>query len=118
MKTIYWTTTGILSLFLLWSSYTYLFSKGTIDGVRNLGFPDHFRVQLAILKVIAVVLILVPQIPLQVKEWAYVGIALFFLTAIIAHTAHKDPFFITMINMVLVALLVISNIYLHKISAD
>ncbi len=114
MKTIYWATTGILALFLLWSSYTYFFSKSTIEGVRDLGFPDHFRVLLAILKVIAVLVLVLPQVPINFKEWAYAGVGLFFITAIVAHTAHKDPFFITAINLVLIALLVISNIYLHK----
>lgn len=112
MKTIYWASTGILSLFLLWSAYGYLFSKAMINGVKDLGFPDHFRILLAVLKVIAAVVILVPQIPIQVKEWAYAGIALFFITAIVAHTAHKDPFFITVINFALIGLLIASRIYL------
>lgn len=116
MKTTYWSTTIMLSLFLLWSAYTYLFSKSTIDGVRALGFPDHFRIQLAILKLIAVVIILVPQIPIQYKDWAYVGITLFFITAIVAHTAHKDPFFITVINLVLIGILITSKIYLYKLT--
>jgi len=91
-----------------------MFSKATIQGVRDLGFPDHFRLQLAILKVIAVIALLIPQIPIAYKEWAYVGAGLFFITAIVAHTAHKDPFFITVINLVLLGILVVSNIYLHK----
>lgn len=114
MKNIYWASTGVLSLFLLWSSYTYLFSKATIEGVRNLGFPDYFRVQLAILKIIAVLILLIPQIPLQAKEWAYAGITLFFITAIVAHTAHKDPFFITLINLALIGILVVSYYHLPK----
>jgi len=91
MKIIYWSSTILISLFLLWSSYTYLFSKVTINGIRELGFPDHFRIQLGILKIIAVIILLIPQFPLQFKEWAYSGILLFFITAIVAHTAHKDP---------------------------
>lgn len=70
MKTTYWTSTIILSIFLLWSAYTYIFNKSTIDGVRELGFPDHFRIQLAILKIIAVIIILMPQLPIYIKEWA------------------------------------------------
>lgn len=116
MKTIYWATTISLSIFLLWSSYTYLFSKSTIYGVKALGFPDHFRIQLAVLKIIAVLILLIPQIPIQVKEWAYAGIGLFFITAIVAHTVHKDPFIITAINLFLIGVLVISNIYLHKLT--
>ncbi len=116
MKAIYWSATSVVSLFLLWSTYTYLFSKATIDGVRALGFPDHFRVELAILKVIGVIVLLTPQISIQMKEWAYAGIGLFFITAIVAHTAHKDPIVITVINLLLIGILVVSNIYLHKLS--
>ncbi len=115
MKTIYWTTTILLSIFLLWSAWTYLYSKPTIEGVRALGFPDHFRIQLAVLKLIAVAILLIPQIPIQVKEWAYAGVGLFFITAIVAHVAHKDPYIITLINLVFVGLLITSNIYLYKI---
>ncbi|WP_375560018.1 DoxX family protein [Bernardetia sp. OM2101] len=116
IKLIYWTSTTLLVLFLLWSAYTYLYSKATIEGVKELGFPDFFRVQLAVLKIVAVLIILIPQIPMQAKEWAYSGIGLFFLTAIVAHIAHKDPIIITLINGVLVILLIVSNIYLHKIN--
>jgi len=73
MKIIYWTSTILISLFLTWSSYTYIFNKATISGIRELGFPDYFRIQLSILKVIAVILLLLPQIPIQYKEWAYSG---------------------------------------------
>ncbi len=114
MRTIYWTTTIFISLFLLWSSYTYIFSKATISGIRELGFPDHFRVQLGILKLIAVIIIVTPQIPIQYKEWAYSGIILFFITAIVAHTAHKDPFIITVINSILIVITITSYKYLHK----
>jgi len=115
MKTIYWSTTLLLSFFLLWSSYTYFFSKQTIDGVRELGFPDFFRVQLAILKIIAVCIILIPQLPIRIKEWGYAGIGLFLITAIVAHIAHKDSFVITIINLLILGLLITSNVYLYKI---
>ena len=117
MKITYWTTTILLAHFLLWSTYTYLFSKSTIEGVKALGFPDFFRIQLAILKLLAIVVLLIPAIPLQIKEWAYAGVGLFFLTAIVAHIVHKDPIVITVINVGLIATLIISNIYLHKMNS-
>lgn len=117
MKTVYWSTTVILSIFLLWSAYTYLFSKTTIEGVKALGFPDFFRIQLAILKLLAVVIILAPIVPLQIKEWTYAGIGLFFVTAIVAHTAHKDPIIITVINLVLMLIMYVSYVYLHKLNS-
>ena len=116
MKTIYWTSTTLVSLVLVWSAYSYFFNKETIEGVKALGFPAFFRIQLAVLKSMAVVLLLVPQVPLQVKEWAYAGVGLFFVTAIVAHVAHKDPIWINLVNLFFIGSLIVSNIYLHKIT--
>lgn len=89
-----------------------------IEGIEKLGLPNFLRIEFAILKLIAVLVLLFPQIPIQYKEWAYVGIALFYLTSITAHVAHKDPFIINVFNLLLFALLVISNIYLKKITGS
>ncbi|GAB1856426.1 hypothetical protein MHTCC0001_12610 [Flavobacteriaceae bacterium MHTCC 0001] len=116
IKITYWITTIITALYLLWSAYGYLFSKTMIEGIEKLGFPNFFRVELAVLKIIAVFILTIPQIPLQIKDWAYVGIGLFYLTALIAHFAHKDPIIINMINIILFGVLIISNIYLRKLT--
>ncbi len=116
MKTTYWLTTGIIAAFLLWSAYSYLFSKTTIDGIKALGFPDFFRIQLAVLKVLAVVVLLLPMLPPQLKEWAYAGVGLFFITAIVAHFAHRDPIIINLINVALIIVLAISYSYWHKMA--
>lgn len=113
--TVYWLTTLLLSSMVTMSAYTYFFHKGTIDGVRELGFPDFFRIQLGVLKIIAVTVLLVPQLPIQVKEWAYAGIALFLVTAIVAHTANKDPIAISLVSVFFLAVLVVSNVYLHRL---
>ncbi len=116
MKTIYWTTTLLVSGMLLVSAFTYFFHKETMDGIRELGFPDFFRIQLAVLKIVAVLILVIPAVPLQLKEWAYAGVGLFYITAIIAHIAHNDSFFITLINLFFFALLITSNIYLQKMT--
>ncbi len=115
MKTIYWASTSLISAIMLWSAYGYLFQKAMIDGVRDLGFPDHFRVMLAVMKVLAVIALMVPMVPLQVKEWAYAGVGFFLIMAIVAHTAHKDPVFFNVLNLVFLAILAVSNVYLHKL---
>jgi len=114
MKIIYWTSTIVISLFLVLSAYTYVFNKATIDGVKELGFPNFFRVQLAVLKVIAVFIIIIPRIPLQIKEWAYAGVALFLVTAFVAHLKHKDSIAILILLLGLFTVLCISNIYMNK----
>ena len=115
MKLIYWSSTVIISTFLLLSAYSYLFSTNTIQGIKSLGFPDFFRIELAVLKLIAAMVLIIPMASLQVKEWAYAGVALFLLTALIAHIKHKDSIFIMLILVILMAILVISNIYMNKL---
>lgn len=111
---VYWISTGLVSAMLLASAWSYLFHASTIEGVRGLGFPDYFRMQLAVLKVIAVGVLLIAPVPLQVKEWAYAGVALFLLTAIVAHAAQGDPVWFHAINVLFLVLLFISNIYLPR----
>ena len=109
---IYWMSTGLVCAMLIASSAAYVFHTPTIEGVGKLGFPDHFRIELAILKALAVVVLLAPQFPIQAKEWAYAGVALFFLTSIVAHSAHGDPWTLTLINVFLLILLLTSR-YCH-----
>lgn len=111
---IYWISTGLVCLLLLASSASYVFHQGTIEGVRALGFPDHFRVQLAVLKLIAVPVLLLPFVPVQFKEWAYAGTALFLITALVAHTAHRDPVSFTLLNLIFLAILATSNLTMHR----
>lgn len=106
---VYWISTGLVALYLLISASTYLFHETTISGVRELGFPDFFRVQLAIMKLIAIVILLVPSVSIQFKEWAYAGVGFFIVTAIVAHWVHKDPMSLHLINLFIFGLLVVSN---------
>ena len=115
MKTIYWSSTLIIAGFLFFSAFTYFFHQPTINGIKALGFPSFFRVQLAVLKIIGAVVLLLPAIPLQFKEWAYSGVGLFLITAFIAHLAHKDPFVINLLLLLFFSILIVSNVYLHKV---
>ncbi|WP_298475985.1 DoxX family protein [uncultured Maribacter sp.] len=114
MKVIYWSSTAIISAFLFLSSYSYFFSKSTIQGIKNLGFPDFFRVELAVLKLIAAIILLIPLASTQLKEWAYAGVGLFLITALVAHIKHKDSIFIMILLLILLGILIISNIYMNK----
>jgi hypothetical protein len=114
MKAIYWISTGLLSGFLLLSAFTYLLHKPTIEGVKELGFPDFFRIELAVLKTVAAVVLLLPAVPVMIKEWAYSGVALFLLTAVIAHLAHRDGPLILGVLLVLFAILITSYLYWPK----
>ncbi|MEO1518014.1 MAG: DoxX family protein [Bacteroidota bacterium] len=109
MNYIYWTSTLAISGFLLLSSYTYFFSESTINGLKELGFPNFFRIQLGVLKIIGAIILLLPKAPLYLKEWAYAGAGFFLLTALVAHIAHRDSVMITILLLVLFATLAVSR---------
>ena len=59
-KIIYWATTALLALMMTFSAYSYLTQAEMKQGFEHLGFPDYFRVELAIAKVLGVVALLAP----------------------------------------------------------
>ena len=109
MSTAYWTSTLLISGFLLLSVYTYFFSAATIAGLKELGFPDFFRIQLGLMKILAVAVLLAPGLPPFAKEWAYAGVGFFLITALVAHLAHQDSVFITILLLFLMGVLAVSR---------
>src|ERR1035437_10166652 len=86
----YWTTTAIIALMMTYSGYAYLTVEKMAQGFKHLGFPDYFRIELAVAKFIGAALLLLPLSP-RVKEWAYAGFTITIVSAFIAHTFSGDP---------------------------
>lgn len=105
---VYWTATVLLCAFLALSAASYLLHQTTIRGIRTLGFPDYFRIQLAILKLAAIPVLLFPEAPNTLQIAAYAGVAFFLITAMVAHFAHRDPIWLNLINVVLLGMLSLS----------
>ncbi|HEY9046833.1 MAG TPA: DoxX family protein [Ohtaekwangia sp.] len=112
-KIIYWITTSLAMLLGGISSFFY-FTQPMIEGFRHLGYPDFFRVEIAIGKMLGVFLLLIPGIPAKLKEWTYVAFGLVFISASIAHSA-VDGFAKGIIPLLPLALLVTSYIYFNKL---
>lgn len=86
-KTLYWIAKGFISFFMLFSAY---FSYTHAADLRMLGFPDYFRIELVILKIIGATVLLLPFTPLRVKEWVYAGFIITMVSALIAHICSGD----------------------------
>jgi len=114
-KIIYWITTGIIGLMMLFSASMYFTNLQATAGFAHFGFPDYFRIELGIAKIIGALVLLIPQIPTRVKEWAYAGFGIVFISASIAHYNSGDPMANVIGPMVFLVILVVSNIYLHKV---
>jgi hypothetical protein len=86
-KIIYWIVTGFLSLSLVLAGYMYLTSPVMAAGFKHFGFPGFFRKELGVAKIIASLVLILPVVPIRIKEWAYIGVAIVFISAFVTHVS-------------------------------
>ncbi|OCX51674.1 DoxX-like family protein [Mucilaginibacter sp. PPCGB 2223] len=113
IKITYWTTTTIVAIMMCYSAYAYIARPEIAQAFHHLGFPDYFRIELAIAKVTGAILLLIPVWP-RLKEWAYAGFAIVFISALVAHTASGDPMANRIGPVVFGVLLSVSYLTYHK----
>ena len=111
---IYWSATGLIALMMIFSAYSYIAKPEIAAAFKHLGFPDYFRIELAIAKILGAMVLLIPQIPNKIKEWSYAGFGIVFISAAIAHFSSGDPASIAAMPVIFFVVLIISNVYLHK----
>jgi hypothetical protein len=85
----FWIVTALFCLQIGFTAYAQLQLPQVAEAFTRLGFPDYFRVELALAKLLGVVLLLAP-VPARLKEWAYAGFAITLGSAIIAHRSVGD----------------------------
>ncbi|MCV9927182.1 DoxX family protein [Flavobacterium sp. LS1R49] len=111
-KIIYWISTGIISLMMLFSAYSYITNpEMKTVFAQHLGFPDYFRIELAIAKVLGAVILILPFINSKIKEWAYAGFIIVFISATIAHLSVGDAIQHTVMPLVFLGILALSYFY-------
>jgi hypothetical protein len=116
-KIIYWTTTGIISAMMFFSAFSYLTNPDMKAAFVHLGFPDYFRIELAILKVFGALALLIPIISDKIRSFAYFGFAITFVSASIAHSASGDPISAVVTPLVFLVILGVSYTFYGKIKA-
>ena len=114
-KIIYWVTTGIICLFA--STAIMMNSEMAKEGTAHLGIPRWLGLEISISQLIGLVLLIVPAIPARVKEWAYVGFGILYISAAIAHISVGDPIGHTIMAIVFFGLLLLSYSSFHKLQA-
>ena len=85
----FWIVTALFCLQIAFTAYAQLTLPQVAEAFTHLGFPAYFRVELALAKLLGVVLLLAP-VPARLKEWAYAGFAITLGSALIAHFAVGD----------------------------
>jgi uncharacterized membrane protein YphA (DoxX/SURF4 family) len=112
-KITYWITTVIVALMMTYSAYAYLTQDAMVQAFHHLGYPDYFRIELAIGKILGAIILIAP-VSARIKEWAYAGFVITFISAFIAHTASGDPVNYRIMTLIFLALLIVSYVAYHK----
>ena len=107
-KVIYWIATIWLSLGMLSAGIVQLIRMDEeVEKMTHLGFPLYFITILGVSKILGVIAILVPKLPL-LKEWAYAGFTFTVLGAIISHLVLGDSMGDVLPPLLLLFLVVVS----------
>lgn len=114
-KVIYWITTVIIFLFEgvmpALTSQTQLAKQG----IQHLGYPQYFGNAFVIFKVLGTLVLIIPQIPNRIKEWAYAGFAFDFIFASISIWAVDGLSFLTFFPLIILVILIVSYITHEKL---
>ncbi len=115
-KIIYWVSTGLFCAFLFLTATSYFTDPKFVGIYQHLGFPQYFRVELGIAKILGVLMLLIPKVPLTVKEWVYAGFGITLISGLIAHTNSGDSIGYIINVLVWFTLLIVSYIYWRKLN--
>jgi hypothetical protein len=85
----FWIVTALFCVQIGFTAFAQLSLPQVAEAFTQLGFPAYFRVELALAKLLGVVVLLAP-VPARLKEWAYAGFAITLVSALIAHFAVGD----------------------------
>lgn len=110
---IYWISTSLLALQLVLASFMYFTAADMKANFEHLGFPAYFRIELGIAKLLAAAVLILPMVPQRLKEWAYVGVAIVFISAFVAH-ASVDGASTGIAPLVSLVILAVSYVFARK----
>ena len=114
----FWIFTAILSLHMCFTAFAQLQLPVVAAAFAHLGYPPYFRIELAWAKLAGVVTLLIPMVPARVKEWAYAGFAITFVSAFIAHLAVGDGVWQWIWSVIAGLLLALSYFFWHRLDVS
>src|SRR5262245_23502175 len=104
----YWMTTGMVVLAMFSGGIAELAHRPeTINGMKQLGYPEYFVMILGFWKLLGSVALVIPGFP-RVKEWAYAGIFFNMTGAAVSHLVCHDAAWHVGVTLGLAALTVAS----------
>ncbi len=115
-KIIFWTATILIFLFEGVMPALTSQTEMAKEGIRHLGYPEYFGNALVIFKILGSLVLIIPQVPKRIKEWAYAGFGFDFIFASISHFAVDGVGFQSFFPLIVLGILAVSYVYYHKIN--
>ena len=115
---IFWVATTLV--FLMEGVLPALTSQSEMakEGIRHLGYPEYFGPILTVFKIAGALILMIPQVPPRIKEWAYAGFGFDFIFAFLSLWAVDGLNGMTFFPLIFLAILVVSYVYYHKKQAE
>jgi len=117
-RVIYWISTGLVCAVMVYSAINFNLENplGPMKGAfRHLGYPDYFRIELTVAKALGVLALLLPGLPIKVREFAYAGFAITLTSAAIAHFGVGDPWFFVVDPLLFLGALITSYVCFQRL---
>jgi DoxX-like family len=115
-KIIFWITTGIIFLFegvmVAFTSQTEM----AVQGITHLGYPVYFGNMLAVFKVVGTLALIIPAVPRRVKEWAYAGFMIDFISALVGMLVVDGWSGMVFMPIVFIGILIASYVSFDKLN--
>ena len=115
-KIFYWTATMLIVLFEGLVPALTSQTELAKEGIKHLQYPEYFGNALVVFKVMGAIILVIPQIPKRIKEWAYAGFTFDFIFAAISHGAVDGVNGQTFFPLIVLAILAVSYHYYHKLT--
>jgi uncharacterized membrane protein YphA (DoxX/SURF4 family) len=119
-KIIFWSTTIFLFLFEGMMPLTALLfaPPAAKAGTVYLQYPEYFAYVIITFKVLGSILLIIPRLPRQVKEWTYAGFAFNFICASVSHFVVDGFVFVSFFPLIIFAIAAVSYVNYFKVYGD
>lgn len=91
-------------------------TQTAIDGITHLGYPVYFAGYLAFFKVLGSLVLIIPKVPGRIKEWAYAGFGIDFISATVSWLFVEGLNPMALLPAAFMVILVISYVSYHKMN--
>jgi len=114
LKITYWTSTGLLALFILPGIF-FINSPMAKEGAAHLLIPGWLATTVGIGSFIGGLILIIPRLPAWLKEWGYVGLGIVYFSALIGHLAIDGLIPMSFAPLLNLVILIFSYFTYHKL---